>query len=133
MVGMVLGSKKGKLLDTLCFQLRSASPFLVSSYLFSFSCTNPAFVSSRSPLLTRNKGCPVLPATSSGDSAPSFSEASVAFPVEVGFPSGDTQGMFSALWKFLLAQVPVFAVITFFESFLCLLYGCGRWNDDWFA
>jgi hypothetical protein len=109
------------------------SPFLESVYLPSVSSTNPAFLSSRRPLLTRNNGCPVLPATSSGVNAPPLSDFSVAIPLEVGLPSGDTQGILSALGQFLGADVPVFAVVAFFESFLCLLNGGRWWDNNWVA
>jgi hypothetical protein len=101
------------------------SPFLESVYLPSVSSTNPAFLSSRRPLLTRNSGCPVFAETSSGVNAPSLSAFSVVIPLEVGFPSGDTQGMLSALGEFLGAEVPVFAVVAFFDSFFCLFNGDG--------
>jgi len=49
-------------------------------------------MSSLRPLLTLNKGCPVISATALGVEAPLFKADNVAIPLFVGFPSGDTQG-----------------------------------------
>jgi hypothetical protein len=109
----------------------SVFPVSERPYLSPVSSTNPAFLSSRRPLLTRNNGWPVLLVISSGDNVPFFKALNTAIPVDVGFPSGDTQGIKSALWEFLHAEVPVFALVTFFKPLFCLLSCCRRRNHDW--
>lgn len=93
--------------------MSSVCPISESAYFPASSFTNPAFLSSRRPLLTRNSVCPVLAATSSGVNSASFNAFKVVIPV-VGFPSGDTQGILLSFWDFFGAQIPVFAGVAFF-------------------
>ncbi len=109
------------------------APFFESMYLSAASSTKPAFLSSRKPLRTLNRGWPVLLAASSGVNAPSLSDLSVAIPDVVGFPSAEIHGILSGLGEFFLAKIPVFAFITFFEAFFGLLSGGGCGNNDGFA
>jgi hypothetical protein len=67
---------------------------------------------------------------SRGDSAPHFSEWRKVFPIVVGSPSGETHDMtISSLSEVLRAEVPVLAVVAFFEPFLGLLSGGGGRHD----
>jgi hypothetical protein len=74
-------------------QANNFSAFGVSLYVWSICSTSSALTSSLSPLLTLNKGCPVCSETVFGVKAPFFMADSVAIPLLVGFPSGDTQGI----------------------------------------